>query len=734
MTTIPANMPPLAQSRPAAQGPAAPAPVSTIDPMKLVNRHKWLLAGTVFAGAVLGGGAHYLLAYLHPSWRPTVLFNVLPPQDSLGTPGTNNTIDVEMNRFMQTQVRVMTSDTVFKRVIEDPNLKRNAPDWTKEHEEVDRATGQMQLNPVLAIKDLQDHVNARVLMQTNLIELSMTDTHRIDAYVIVGLLRQKYMSVLSDQTRSLSDDRNKALRGALTSIDGEVARLVVQREAIIREKNVSSIEDRADATKMELSDTNQTLSKVVQSLQGYSKQLEQMKESSKSGKYDDDLKADVERDPAVLEVQSQINRLQNSEQMMLNLGISREHRDFKQLEAQLAGAKDSLNHVRAERMESLFRGQLDTLTKAIAQYTAQQDQMSTKRDGLSARLTDLTRIQEQLKDITTQIDGMLESKAKINADLQNQLGLQQFVGANRVLVLQNEQVPTEMSFPKLKIMVPAGILVCLGLVGGIVLLREVIDQRIKGPSDITIIPKTKLLGWVPDSNEDPAGQGAAETAFRDRPRGIVAESYRQIRSAVAKRIQQSDHKTILVMSGMPGSGGTTAVANLAFAFAAADRRVLVIDANFRRPTMHRVMGLQEAPGLADVLSRGAELADVVQATSTPSLDLLSAGSKEQRVFERLSTEAMGELLTKVRMMYDLVLIDVAPAIVAGDGVSLAHRCDSSILIVKAMSEKRGMVARIKNDLTDARSEFLGVIVNAVKSSAGGYMKGNIKAAHEYQQA
>jgi Mrp family chromosome partitioning ATPase len=125
---------------------------------------------------------------------------------------------------------------------------------------------------------------------------------------------------------------------------------------------------------------------------------------------------------------------------------------------------------------------------------------------------------------------------------------------------------------------------------------------------------------------------------------------------------------------------------------------------------------------------------VVQATSTPGLDLLGAGSKEQRVFERLATEAMGELLTKVRMMYDIVLIDVAPAIVAGDGVSLAHRCDSSILVVKAMSEKRGMVARIKNDLTDARSEFLGVIVNAVKSATGGYMKGNIKAAHEYQQA
>jgi capsular exopolysaccharide synthesis family protein len=385
-------------------------------------------------------------------------------------------------------------------------------------------------------------------------------------------------------------------------------------------------------------------------------------------------------------------------------------------------------------MGTIFNGNLDSLKKAIEQYQAQEQNLLTTRQGFSTRLIDLTRTQAQLADIENQVKGLLDNKAKMNAELQNQIGLQNQGSANRVVLLQSERVPTEMAFPKLKLMIPAGLLLCVGLVGGVVLLREVVDQRVKSPSDIAIIPKVKLLGWVPDAAEDPAGQGAAETAFRDRPRGIVAEGYRQIRSAVSKRVQQADHKTILVLAGMPGSGATSTVANLALAFAAADRRVLIIDANFRRPTLHRVLGLQESPGLADVLSRGAELSEVVQATSTPNLDLLSAGSKEQRIFERLATEATGELLTKVRMMYDLVLIDVAPAIVAGDGISLAHRCDASLLVVKAMSEKRGMVARIKNDLVDARSEFLGVVVNAVRSSTGGYMKGNIRAAHEYQSA
>jgi polysaccharide biosynthesis transport protein len=272
-----------------------------------------------------------------------------------------------------------------------------------------------------------------------------------------------------------------------------------------------------------------------------------------------------------------------------------------------------------------------------------------------------------------------------------------------------------------------------GLTLGIILLRELIDQRVKGPSDVSMIPRTRLLGWVPDTAEDPAGAGNAETAFRDRGKGIVAESFRQLRGSMIKRLAAADHRVLLVMGSLPGSGTTTVISNLALAFATSEKRVLVIDANFRRPSQHRVMGLQESPGLADVLAGRRPLADAVQATSTANLDLLSAGSKELRVFERLSAQSMAELLTAARATYDIVLVDVAPVVVAGDAMGLAQKVDATILVVRANAEKRGMVARVRNELADARSEFLGVVVNGVRAAAGGYMKGNIKAAAEYHE-
>ena len=237
---------------------------------------------------------------------------------------------------------------------------------------------------------------------------------------------------------------------------------------------------------------------------------------------------------------------------------------------------------------------------------------------------------------------------------------------------------------------------------------------------------------VPDAAEDPAAPSSVETAFRDRERGVMAESFRQVRTNVLRRMQQMGHKSLLVVAGLPGSGATSTVTNLAYACASADRRVLVIDANLRRPGLHKIFGLPDSPGLADVLAGARSLEDAVQRSADQRVDVLPAGSREARVYERLSTDAMAALLRQAGEKYDLILIDVAPMVVSGDGLGIAQRCDASMLVIRALSEKRGMVARLRSELADSKAELLGVLVNGVKSSAGGYLKGNIRATHEYQ--
>lgn len=272
----------------------------------------------------------------------------------------------------------------------------------------------------------------------------------------------------------------------------------------------------------------------------------------------------------------------------------------------------------------------------------------------------------------------------------------------------------------------------LSCVGGLIVVREILDQRVKSPADVAMIPKARVLGMVPYASEDPSSPESIETVFRDDPRSILAESFRQLRTPLLKKMQRAGHKSLLVVSGLPGSGASSVTLNLAFACAAAEQRVLVVDANFRRPAVHRAFGQGEAPGLSDVLAGKATLSKVSRKTDAEGVEILPAGSREHRVFERLGSEKMSELLAEAGRDYDLVLIDVSPAVVSGDAMSLANCADASILVVRAMGEKRGMVARLHNELSECRAEMLGVVVNAVRSATGGYMRKNIRTSHAYQ--
>ncbi len=357
--------------------------------------------------------------------------------------------------------------------------------------------------------------------------------------------------------------------------------------------------------------------------------------------------------------------------------------------------------------------------------------MTKQRDTISEKQQVAAQTLAQVRDIDDRIANTQKQIADNTNELSHASMLADLPTSNRIVIASDEKLPREVSSPKLFIVLPASILGVIFLVSGLILTIELMDSRVKGPSDIAVMPRTKLLGWIPDASEDPAGAGAIETTFRDRPRGVIAENYRQLRSVVAKRLSQAGHKTLVVVGGMPGSGSTSVLCNMALAWAAADRKVLVIDANFRRPGVHRVFALRESPGLADVLS-GASLEDAIQATGDSRLHVLSAGSREKRIFEMFSSERFSQLLAELKTRFDLILLDVAPALVASDGLSVASRCDASLLVVRALGEKRGLVARLRNDLSDTRGDFLGVVVNAVKPSAGGYIRGNLRATHEYQ--
>ncbi|MBL9002277.1 MAG: AAA family ATPase [Phycisphaerae bacterium] len=735
MTTLPTSPAvPLAPPRPAVAPPVAAG--AAIDPIKLLKRHKWLLLGAAAAGALIGAAANFALEQVYPLWKPIAVFRCNAPIEQVGQTGAMMNAE-EMNRFMQTQIKVMTSDRVLGAVVDDPRLRDQAKRWCDRFRRKDPGTGELIFNNARALRILSDDVVSRPYPNTSLLELSYSHRYKEDATIIVGLVKEKYMAELARQGQGQLDERTRSIREALARVDREVSDLQNKRKTMIENERIESIDEKVGAAQNRLQQLEQRRVEIVQDLTGAISQRAAMTGALSNPRdfpFDDDVKQEADRDPVVMDMRNRISNMKAELSAMRDKGQTQEHREYKAMVARIAGAEANLQEITIEAQQRIFNSQLERLNKAIGSLTAQEAKLTVEANEARQRLIALNRLSAELADIARQIDNLLKTKADQNARLQDIISVSQLASFNRVEVYQPETIPTELSFPKLKFMIPLGILLSVGLVGAFVVVREIADQRIKGPADINLVPRARLLGWVPDAEDDPEGKGAPETAFRDRPRGLVAESYRQLRTAFLKRIEPGGHKVILVLSGTPGAGSTSVVANLALALAAADRRVLVIDSNLRRPTMHRVFGLQESPGLADVLTEGKPFETAVQKTSTPGVDFLSAGTKELRIVERLAARAKGDIIAGAKEAYDVVLIDVAPAVVAGDGLTLAQRADATMLVVRAMADKRGMVGRIASELSNIRSEFLGVIVNGVRASSGGYLRGNIRAAAEYAKA
>ena len=733
MSSLPAPSAPIPAQGPRRPGPAAPmgaaqVPTVTIDPMKLARKYAWLGVAAGVLGVILGLGSFFVLRKFAPRYTSEVIFECLPPEDDPAVrEGTGN--EDEMERFMLSQVSRMVSEPVLERIALDPRIVNEAPKWTK------GVMNKGVVDKTEAIEELSDTIKARIVPGTNYIRMTADDSSPSEATAIVKLAKDAYLFELRRLSNAEFSERRDSIKQQIDELQQEIADLNAQRARIVTEEGVDTVQQNHTEASQNLSLVVAQLVALTQTIEANNvrvAQLEEMLKSPAGITYTDTQRMMIEQNPHVSTLVSQLRALKTSLASLRQRGIMPGHRDYKALEAQILATEQELQTAREEELRKLFNAELDNARSTNAQYEAQVADLMRQREDLRAELTDLTRILAEIDDLDARISQMIQSRTELEADLRSVSATARAERGPRVQVIQDERIPNRISFPNVYVMVPAGVLLTGALFAGFVVVREVLDQRVKSPADVAMIPRTRVLGMIPAASEDPLSPDSIETVFRDEPRSILAESFRQIRTPLLKKMQRAGHRSLLVVSGMPGSGATSVATNLAFACAAAEQRVLIIDANFRRSSVHRIFGQGEAPGLSDVLAGAAALSKVARKTDSDRVDILPAGSREHRVFERLGSEKMSELLAEASTDYDLILVDTSPAIVSGDAMALANRVDATVMVVRAFNEKRGMIARLRNELDDARGEMLGVIVNAVRSAAGGYMRKNIRTSHAYQ--
>lgn len=207
----------------------------------------------------------------------------------------------------------------------------------------------------------------------------------------------------------------------------------------------------------------------------------------------------------------------------------------------------------------------------------------------------------------------------------------------------------------------------------------------------------------------------------NRPKSVISEQIRTLRTNILFTSADVKIKKMLVTSSEQGEGKSTISANLAASFAQAGYRTLLVDADLRKPTQHKIFEQMNVKGLSNLIAGQVLLEETINPNVLPGLDLLTSGPVPPNPAELLGSFAMEDLLIKLSEMYDLVLLDTPPVLAVADSQILGNLVDGSLLVVNSKMTHRDKVIDAKNQLDKSSSKTLGIVLNDLdKKDDGDY--------------
>lgn len=195
------------------------------------------------------------------------------------------------------------------------------------------------------------------------------------------------------------------------------------------------------------------------------------------------------------------------------------------------------------------------------------------------------------------------------------------------------------------------------------------------------------------------------------PKSVVAEQFRTIRTNIHFSLPDKELKTLLVTSATPGEGKSTNSSNIAVVFAQEGRRVLLVDADMRKPTVHHTFGLNNTKGLSNALTRQIELKQVVQSTEVENLFVITSGPIPPNPAELLASQTMTSVIDEILQQFDLIIFDAPPVLSVTDAQILSNKCQGTVLVVEAGQAEKDSTLKAKDALVASKANILGVILN-----------------------
>jgi capsular exopolysaccharide synthesis family protein len=406
---------------------------------------------------------------------------------------------------------------------------------------------------------------------------------------------------------------------------------------------------------------------------------------------------------------------------------------YRELRRQLAEAEANLTpeHPTVQRLRSSvaeLESQVGTGTVSpndplAQQRVAEYERLRTERGVIEARVTRLQRSLDELVGSGEQHSAEAAAYQRLEREVEMDLGMLREIqgrlnstalsaAKDQALarVLDYAVLPVQSGGSSRKLLI-LGFGAALGVGMGLAMLRELLDRAEHDSNRAADALGAQILANIPLADPELMKRARAALEYTTP----VGEAFRRLRTSLIYSGVGSEMRTIVIASAVAGEGKTTVSTNLAASFSQTGRRVLLIDADMRRPRVNEVVGLPRGPGLSELLRGRVKPPEVIQSPKIYGADVITSGEIPDNPTDLLSSPAMSTLLTQMQAEYDLIIIDAPVLLAVSDALLVAANADGVLIVNKPGSVEKGAFQTMSTELRRVGARMIGMVANQVKT-------------------
>ena len=696
-----------------------------IDYWQVLVKRRWI----VYSALLLVTGLVTLGSFLsRPLYTATVQLqiekyspNVLPFQDVM-TSYTDFRDD-----FYETQSRLIQSRSVAREVVHQLDLAKN-PLFELTGSESAEAASPDEVETVIADR-LRKKTKVELIRNSRLANISFTCPDAEMAARITNATADAYMEFNTRNAYNTTERATESMTRQLETLRKEIDEKERQLQRYAREQEIIPLDKDQDVTSQKLNDLSIAYTKA------------QTERIEKEARY-----AALKETPP-----TSVSELMTNELLQT---LTAKHAELERQYAQMSGrfkadwpamarlkgemeqTRTRLEQERTDLYQRLVGSAREQYLAALKQEQSLGQALDSQKD--TAQQASLNAIEyNNLKSEIENRRKTYEALMKRQTETGTTAGMMDAPISN-IRVVDRAEVPRRPSSPRTLLNFLVSLVAGLGLGVGLAFFFDYMDDSVGSTEDLSRAAGLACLGLIPAhdqqsrrlrvvrsrSAEPEESRPEIDLATLRDARSHVSEAFRELRTALLVSSPGRAPRRLLVTSSQPREGKTSTALNLAIILSQLNKKVLLVDADLRRPRLHKALGLPNGGGLSNLLSGGSDTAALVIPAGPPNLFLLPSGPTPPNPAELLDSDEFTALAERLgNDAYDHVIFDSPPILSVADAAIMAGRMDGVILVVQAGSTPKDQVARAAEKLRVVKARVLGALLNKLDvSSAGGYYR------------